>query len=464
VLAGRYELEHEIGDAPTGALWRARDTVLGRTVAVKRLGVTADGASVDLERAEREANLASNVTHRNVVAVYDVVEEGADHWLVMEHVEGLSLAALIDTRGAVAPEPLAAVAAQAASGLAATHARGIVHRAVTPASILLTPDRVVKLTDFGFARSQTDADHSSVAMGSPAYLAPEVITGRPATPASDVWSLGATMFHALRGTPPYDPDADMVTTMTLVVDEAPPRLDGGSDLDALVSEMMDRDPERRPTMAEVERRAESASGPDPTEALTSLSTAVVVPDPAPTAVHRPVSPPPAPARAPSRESPHRGAWWAAGAVLVVLVVAGYAIANRSGDQETSAPTASDTPSATSDAPDEQPTAAPPAEPDGPSTDELQDFVSDYLQTAESDPAQGFDLLTADYQASSGGFEPYEDFWSQVDDVEVEQIAADPDSGAVAYTYSYAVDGERTTESRTAQVVDTADGLRIAGSS
>src|SRR6478735_7158720 len=162
-----------------GAVWRGRDEVLGRTVALKRIGVGPGGITPDALRAEREAKLAAKLNHANVVAVFDLVEEVSDgqsqQWLVMEYVEGTDLADLIRQRGRLTPDEAAPILAQVASALAAAHGAGIVHRDVKPSNILVAPDGQVKLSDFGIARAEADASltQTGLVTGSPAYLSPE---------------------------------------------------------------------------------------------------------------------------------------------------------------------------------------------------------------------------------------------------------------------------------------------------
>ncbi len=212
MIAGRYTLSREIGRGGMGAVWLGRDELLGRDVALKRLGGSPGAGNPDFERAEREAKLAARLNHPHVVAVFDLVDDGDEQWLVMEHVEGLNLSALVKRDGPLTVDQAAIVIRQAAEALAEAHAAGIVHRDVKPSNILVTPTGQVKLTDFGIARAEADASltQTGLVTGSPAYLAPEVATGRTATDASDVWSLGATLFHALEGVPPYDTDDNVL--------------------------------------------------------------------------------------------------------------------------------------------------------------------------------------------------------------------------------------------------------------
>ena len=208
-----------------GAVWLADDQVLGREVAVKRVGQFHDGTSPDLMRAQREAKLAAKLNHPHVVAVFDFVSERDEQWLVMEHVDGADLAVLAEHADGLLPDEAAALLAQVAEALAAAHAAGIVHRDVKPSNVLVTHDGTAKLADFGIARAHDSTMTASGRVsGSPAYLAPEVASGHPATEASDVWSLGATLYQALTGRPPYDTSDSVLSAMYRIVHEAPPRL------------------------------------------------------------------------------------------------------------------------------------------------------------------------------------------------------------------------------------------------
>lgn len=219
VLAGRYVIDREIGRSGLGPVWLGVDTVLDRAVELKQVGRVAPESAPDVVRAEREAHLTARVHHEHVVSVFDLVEDDGHLWLVTEHVEGPTLAALIEERGTLAPDDLAPVLEQVADALAAAHEHGVVHRGVGPASILIAPDGSAKLADFGSATDvTTDA-------------APH-----------DVWSLGRAAFEALSGHLPED-----VGPTT--------RLDGSDPLTPIVEAMIRDDPKARPSMADVHRAA-----------------------------------------------------------------------------------------------------------------------------------------------------------------------------------------------------------------
>ncbi len=264
LVGGRYLLQRQIGQGGMGAVWLAVDKVLGREVAVKRLGMFSDRGALDLVRAEREARLAARLNHPHVVAVFDFVAEGDEQWLVMEHVAGTDLAAVTADDGGLAPAEAAALLAQVAAALVAAHTAGIVHRDVKPSNILIAADGTAKLADFGIARARdSTVTVSGSVTGSPAYLAPEVAAGQPATEASDVWSLGATLYQALTGRPPYDTSDSVLSAMYRIVHEAPPRLPGAGWPADLLEVTMATDPADRWPMSRVSEYL--AAGPPPVD-------------------------------------------------------------------------------------------------------------------------------------------------------------------------------------------------------
>ena len=378
-----------------GAVWLGRDEVLGREVAIKRIGHQPGGTSPDLVRAEREAKIAARVNHPHVVAVFDLVQEDDQQWLVMEYVEGPTLAELIRDHGPMPTDQAAAILAQAAEALSAAHAAGVVHRDVKPSNILVTAEGQAKLSDFGIARAEADASltQTGLVTGSPAYLAPEVASGQLATPASDVWSLGATLFHTLSGRPPYDVGDNVLGALYKIVNEQPPRLDDAGWLTPLVAASMTHDPAARWSMADVAeflRAGPGASVPIPAAPLG------VVPPPSepdhPTEVLTPPpSLPPVPAR---RRSGGVLPWLVGAAVLALAVMIGLIV--YYGSQDSPDPPADDP---TSQAPDD--TTSPGTEANA---DEMEAFIGGYLTAAANDPATGFDMLTPEFQQESGGIE------------------------------------------------------------
>lgn len=480
MLADRYELDREIGRGGMSTVWLGRDTVLDRAVALKQIGVGHGGDGVDLDRAAREAHLTARINHQNVVAVFDLVDgDDGQQWLVMEHVDGPSLAAVIADRGALDEATLAPIVAQVAGALAAAHAHGIVHRDVKPSNVLLTSDGVAKLSDFGVARAQADASltRTGIVTGSPAYLSPEVASGSAATPASDVWSLGASVFHALTGRPPYEVGDtalanNVLGAMYRIVNDEPPTTGGDGPLATLVTAMMQRDPAARPSMTEIEERAAGGSTDqldlDATQGFIAFAEPTFeppttpAPEPTPTTAFQPLAPPVA-AAPPAPEPAHRRrTGWiaavAAGALVAIVLTLG--LRNDDATPLATLPTTS----GAAQSPTPTPSDATTTPGNGITAGALEGFAADYLTTASNDPDAGFALLTPSYQQESKGIEGYKGFWGKVSDLDVKTVSADPAAMTVSYTYSFAFDGDddRRTDSVTLRLEQTADGLRIAG--
>ncbi len=209
VVFDRYRLEERIGAGGMGVVWRATDLLLDQSVALKRVSLAGVGdqqAELTRQRALREARLAARLRHhRSVVATYDVRVEDGDVWLVLEYLPSRSLAEVLRERGPLDPGQVARIGAQVADALAAAHALGIEHRDITPGNVLITDDGAAKLTDFGISRlaGDTQLTQSGMISGTFAYLAPEVARTGKSSPASDVFSLGATLYAAIEGQPPF---------------------------------------------------------------------------------------------------------------------------------------------------------------------------------------------------------------------------------------------------------------------
>ncbi|GAB3716505.1 serine/threonine-protein kinase [Nocardiopsis nanhaiensis] len=209
MLGDRYQLLTEIGRGGMGRVWRAHDIQLNRTVAIKEIllspGLDDDERARTADRARREAQATAMGQHPNIVTVHDIVEDDGRPWIVMELLSGTSLHALVADQGPRRPDQAASLGLDLISALETAHAQGITHRDVKPENVMVTETGRVVLTDFGIA---TIADNTGVTqtagvVGSPAYLAPERLAMSPATPASDLWSLGATLYHTATGTSPF---------------------------------------------------------------------------------------------------------------------------------------------------------------------------------------------------------------------------------------------------------------------
>jgi serine/threonine protein kinase len=254
LLAGRYRLLSLIGRGAMGIVWRAQDERLDRVVAVKRLLLDAaaddEHAAEATARAMREGRIAGRLRHPNAIAVHDVVEHDGRPCLVMEYLRSRSLAEVIAAGGTLPPGEVAGIGVQVAAALADAHAAGVVHRDIKPDNVLITDDGVAKITDFGVSRAAGDAKVTATGFmaGTPAYLAPEVALGTDADFRSDVFSFGATLYHALEGTPPFGLDENAIAMLHRVAggEVRPPHRAGP--LSGLLMWLLRRDPDERPTM------------------------------------------------------------------------------------------------------------------------------------------------------------------------------------------------------------------------
>ncbi|MCD6641209.1 MAG: serine/threonine protein kinase [Nocardioides sp.] len=456
MIAGRYTLERVIGRGGSGSVHLAHDHVLGRHVAMKRIGMMPGTDAHDLARAEREARISAGLDHPHVVTVFDLVAEDDAHWLVMEYVEGRTLAQLVRDEGPLPPARAASLVGQVADALAEAHGRGIVHRDVKPSNVLVGAGDDAKLGDFGIARASTDATltQTGLVTGSPAYLAPEVASGASATPASDVWSLGATLFHAVTGSPPYDVGDNLIGALYRIVHEDPPRLPDGHPLAGLVEATMVKDPAARWTAAQVRdelvrvQHGEAGSTPPP-----PLPLAVPASPPAPATT---TTLPSAPT---TRAEPARrrgGAWlpWVAVLVVAGLVVAiAVLLSPGDGRREPDA----DRPRGGQGATD----AGSPAP--AHSAQAMDAFVASYLTAVIEDPESAFAMLTPDFQQASGGYDGYLSWWGTVQSASPRNIESDPEDLTVEYTVDYVLEsGRRSTEDVGLQLVREGGGYLIAG--
>ena len=253
VVAYRYRLEREVGRGGMGAVWLGMDLLLDRPVALKQIGKLPGQDEPDAARVRREARVSAMLNHEHVVAVFDLVESDDQPWLVMEYLESENLAQRIRREGPATPDHAAALMTQAADALAAAHRAGIVHRDVKPSNMLVTREGLLKLGDFGIARAKSDVTltQAGLVTGSPSYLAPEVAAGQGASTASDVWSLGATLYHVVVGEPPYDASENLMGTLYRIVHEEPPRTERAGWLDPLLRATMHREPSARWTADQV---------------------------------------------------------------------------------------------------------------------------------------------------------------------------------------------------------------------
>jgi serine/threonine protein kinase len=252
VIAGRYRLEQPIGRGAMGVVWRARDQLLDRDVAIKEVQI-ADTLSEEerataFQRTLREAKTAARLNHPAVVTVYDVAEDGGRPWIVMQLVHAQSLDQVLAASGPLSPRRAADIARQLLSALSVAHAAGVMHRDVKPSNVLLGSDDRAVLTDFGIATFQDDPKltQTGMVMGSPGFTAPERIRGEDASPASDLWSLGATIYAAVEGHGPFEKRGGAITTMSAIINEDAPEAPAAGPLGPVIAALLRREPADRP--------------------------------------------------------------------------------------------------------------------------------------------------------------------------------------------------------------------------
>ena len=279
VVAGRYRLLDRAGQGAMGTVWRARDLVLTRDVAVKQVRLpemmTAQEREILRERTLREARVSAKLSHPGVVTVHDVIEADGSPWIVMELVAARSLEQVLAEDGPLPPHYAAETGVMLLGALAAAHAAGIVHRDVKPANVLVTPDGRAVLTDFGIATLDGDPGltQAGMVMGTPGFCAPERIRGEPASPASDLWSLGATLYAAVEGRGPFDGAGTPMAVLASIVHSDPPPTRSAGPLGTVISALLNKDPARRPDAASALRLLADAATTAGTPASMATSAA-----------------------------------------------------------------------------------------------------------------------------------------------------------------------------------------------
>ena len=317
-LGGRYRIERELGRGGMAKVFLGTDTVLGRTVAVKILASQYADDEGFVQRFRREAQAAASITHPDIVSVFDTGSDDGIHFIVMEYVEGRTLAEILAGGGRILPDRAIDIAMDVCLALEAAHARGVIHRDIKPGNIMLDPRGDVKVTDFGIARVTTTADtvaQTAAILGTASYLSPEQAQGQPVDGRSDIYSLGCVVYEMLTGRPPFLGDSPVAVASKQVLEQPvpPSRLnsDVTADLDAVILRALAKNPANRYQSAEEMRadleRAKRGLPVLATPLLAASATQVLDRPPAQTTQ---VLPPP---------EPERGTNWVPIVVTLVLI-------------------------------------------------------------------------------------------------------------------------------------------------
>ncbi|MGW7386684.1 serine/threonine-protein kinase [Streptomyces sp. NPDC054794] len=284
LIAGRYRLADSIGSGGMGRVWRAHDEVLHRAVAIKELTaalyVSDSDRAVLLARTRSEARAAARINHSAVVTIHDVLEHDGRPWIVMELVEGNSLADEVKESGRVEAREAARIGLWVLRALRAAHSAGVLHRDVKPGNVLIGQDGRVLLTDFGIAQIEGDTTitRTGEVVGSVDYLAPERVRGHDPGPSSDLWALGATLYTAVEGRSPFRRTSP-ISTMQAVVEEEAAEPQYAGPLGSVITALLRKDPAHRPSAEEAEQMlAEAAEGRRPSAAQAFVPTQNLGPD------------------------------------------------------------------------------------------------------------------------------------------------------------------------------------------
>src|SRR5580658_8748251 len=259
VVAGRYRLLDQLGRGAMGIVWRGRDELLDRDVAIKQIVLTplasATEAQASYQRTLREARSAARLSHPGVVTVFDVVAEDGSPWIVMELVRARPLDQVIAEDGPLPPARAAQLGLGLLDALATAHNAGVLHRDVKPSNVLIRPDGKAVLTDFGIATIQGDPSLTQAGMvvGTPGFSSPERVRGTAATPASDLWSLGATLYAAVEGRGPFDRAGGSAAIVASIATEPAPRAPSAGPLAPVIEALLRADPAQRPDAATTAR-------------------------------------------------------------------------------------------------------------------------------------------------------------------------------------------------------------------
>ena len=519
VIADRYRVVRQLGVGGMGVVWEAHDERLNRSIAIKELrtqhGVTDSETEVITQRAIREARISARLQHPYAVSVFDVVEHEGKPCIVMELVPSMPLSDVMRELGSLDPQEAARVGAQVASALAAAHALGIVHRDVKPGNILIGDDGTARICDFGISRAYGDATLTMTGMitGTPAYLAPETARGQESTYASDVFSLGATLYAAVEGEPPFGNDGNAIAVLYRVAAGELRQPERAGALAPLLLAMLSPEPADRPSMAEAAAQLSaladgrrtpvppippvgpgatrvmptpSAEPSPPTTATVAMPSQVALgsqagpssgpPPSVPTPAARDFEPDPAGSR-------RRRGLIAAVVLVVAAVVIAVAVLLPRLSQPSATPSSGGSATSTrSEASTEPSTEAPsqspasesatstPAETPTPSTTptsseipaaELTKAVTDYYALLPDDTDAAWERLTPAYQSKAGGRKSFDGFWNSIDSVKVSSVkATGPNKVEAALAYVEKSGNAKSSERRSFTLVKDGDVLKI----
>lgn len=506
-IADRYEVVRAIGRGGMGTVWLARDSVLGRNVAVKQIGGLPGEPANETQRAMREARSAAALNHPNAVAVYDVVDHDGRPWLVMEYVEGETLAEVIAREGHLEPRTVADIGSHLASALVRAHERRIVHRDIKPGNVLIDRSGRPKISDFGIARGHGDdaLTQTGFVTGTPGYLSPELARGEDPDNASDVWALGATLYAAVEGRPPYAPRSNPIALLQAIATQPPEPMEHAGPLSGAIAAMMDADPARRWDMATAARElgrvasgeatlampaTGAAAGAAATEVFPTLGEPTrAMPAPAPAgaaaagaAAYETREPAPVGPPTPPEDEPRRSRRWIP-LLLVALLLLGLGgayLASQTGNN----PGTTTPPQSTSSRPTTAKTSAKPAPTttqapttsqaptttQAPSTtttqggqlsdQQLSRFIRSYFKDVTRDRDTTWQQLTPRMQQAAGGRDGYEGFWQSIEEVKVDNLQSDAAAGTVTATLTYKRKDGDTTEQHKLTVVEQGDSFLI----
>jgi eukaryotic-like serine/threonine-protein kinase len=478
-IGDRYRIEERIGAGAMGAVWRATDELLNRTVAVKELLAVAPGTSPEAveesrQRILREGRIGARLQHAHVISMFDVVVHDERPWLVMEYLPSDSLATVLKTKGPLSPLEVADIGRQVADGLAAAHLAGVVHRDIKPGNVLIAEDGRVKVADFGVSRAVDDVQltRTGLIAGTPAFLSPEVAQGAEPRAASDIFALGATLYAAVEGVPPFGLDDNAYALLHKVATgDVEPPLHAGP-LTGVLMRLLATDPDARPSAAQARdllaavadgRVVAGPTGPSPTAVLSAAAPPPPT-DPGPRTVSDMYAPAPPPPR--RRRTPIL-----VGALIALLLLGGGIAAalllGGNGAPTTpvaAAPTTTAAAAPTSEAP--SPTAEPTTSPTPTPTTSQQSidnpvaFVQNYYSLLPDNPAAAFALLGPDAQAASGGQDQFERFYANLRSVTLLNPQQTGDNTVSARVQFVRDDGSTTNESYRFVMATADDGSTI----